>query len=352
MIRSQQSVAIKSISKEKIKKDLYLLRRELEVMRQIDHPNVIKYYATYEDAKYLHIVMELCTGGDLLDKLLSVGTLTEAQVANIMRSLLLAVNYLHGMGICHRDLKPENFLFESGNPEAPIKLIDFGMAIKLGNVSDMNSLVGTPYYLAPEVLRGNYGMHCDIWSLGVVMYLLLSGCYPFEGDDMKDLFRQIKKAEYNFEDTDWESISMDAKDLITKMLTKTPTDRITAEGALKHPWLTKQGERSPHSVPPSVLTAIKKHKTPKKLQKEVMKVMIKFMSIQDIEELRQAFLELDQGNTGYITISDIASAMENAGFDMQVEELKSTNLHRNCSDNKSLTRGENPLFGLFDRNAR
>jgi calcium-dependent protein kinase len=322
-VRGQRSVAIKSVSKEKVKKDLYLLRRELEVMRQIDHPNVIKYFETYEDEKYIHIVMELCSGGDLLDKLINLGTLTESYVASIMKSLLLAVNHLHSLGICHRDLKPENFLFENSQPDSLIKIIDFGMSIKQTNLTEMTSLVGTPYYLAPEVIRGKYGLECDIWSLGVVMYFLLSGTPPFDGDDMSDIFKAIRRADLEFDDRIWRHISDSAIILIKEMLIKRPSDRISIVNAIKHPWFDQQSSHSPHPVTPSVLNSLKMHKTPKKLQLEVMKVMIKFLSSEDIEELRQAFLELDQEKSGFISVSDLEKAMDQVGFSMQLEEIRS-----------------------------
>ena len=322
-VRGQRSVAIKSVSKEKVKKDLYLLRRELEVMRQIDHPNVIKYFETYEDEKYIHIVMELCTGGDLLDKLITLGTLTGSYVATIMKSLLFAVSHLHSLGICHRDLKPENFLFENVQSDSLIKIIDFGMSIKQNNLAEMTSLVGTPYYLAPEVIKGKYGLECDVWSLGIVMYFLLSGVPPFDGDDMNDIFKAIRRAEIDFEDRMWRNISEPAKNLIKQMLTKRPSDRISLVNAINHPWFEQQSSRSPHIVTPSVLNSLKMHKTPKKLQLEVMKVMIKFLSTEDIEELRGAFLEMDQEKTGFITVSDLEKAMEQVGFSMQLEEIRS-----------------------------
>ena len=322
--RNQRTVAIKSVSKEKIKKDLYLLRRELEVMRQIDHPNVIKYFETYEDEKYIHIVMELCTGGDLLDKLIDLGSLTETYVASIMKSLLFAVNHLHSLGICHRDLKPENFLFENTQPDSQIKIIDFGMSVKRTSVTDLSSLVGTPYYLAPEVIKGKYSLECDIWSLGVVMYFLLSGTPPFDGEDMRDIFKAIRKDDLEFDDRIWRQISESAKHLIRRMLTKLPSSRITISEALSHPWFEQQSAQSPSSgITPTVLNSLKKHKAPKKLQREIMKVMIKFLTPEDLEELRQAFLEIDVDKSGFISIDELEAAMEKVGFDIQLEEIRS-----------------------------
>jgi calcium-dependent protein kinase len=322
-LKTQQTVAIKSISKDKVGANLQQLRRELEIMRLIDHPNVIQYFEAYEDEKYFHIVMELCTGKDLFDKLTSLGSLSESCAVDIMKSLLLAVSHLHSLGICHRDLKPENFLFENNQPNALIKIIDFGLSIKQNSLADMSSLVGTPYFLAPEVLKGKYSPLCDVWSLGVVLYFLLSGKPPFEGDTINDIFSAISTARLDFEDSIWSNISHTAKNLILQMLTKRPSDRISIAEALNHPWLQQQkGENAP-TIAPSVLMSLKQHKSPKKLQRKVMKVMLKFLSTEEIEELRQAFLDLDQENSGFLTVSSLEKAMEMAGFHLQLEEIRS-----------------------------
>ena len=315
-------VAVKSINKEKIKKDLYLLKRELDVLRMIDHPNVIKYYETYEDEKYLHIVMELCTGGDLFDKLIEMGTLNESEVATIMKKLLLALSHIHGLYIVHRDLKPENFLFASRDPGAEIKIIDFGMSIK-NQASDLTTLVGTPYYLAPEVLRGKYGKECDVWSLGVVMYLMLCGTQPFEGNDMRTIFAKISKGEFDFESAQWAGISEAAKDLIRKMMSVNPTRRITVVDAMRHPWFAIQHEDATRVVSKEVLQSLKRYKAPKKIQQEAMKVIIKFLSEAEFEDLKTAFITLDRDRTGFITLQDLEEAMQRAGFRVPAEELRS-----------------------------
>lgn len=190
--------AIKSISREKIKRGIGMLKRELEILQLVDHPNIVKLYEIFEDSKYIHIVMEICTGGDLFDYLINKRTLTEQEVAQILSKLMAAVNHLHNLKICHRDIKPENCLLMSNEPNAEIKLVDFGMSSKFGD-NIMTTMVGTPYYLAPEVLKARYGKECDVWSFGVLMYLLLSGKQPFKGTDINDLFRKILVAEYCFD---------------------------------------------------------------------------------------------------------------------------------------------------------
>lgn len=316
------SVAVKSIAKTKLAGDVHLLKRELEILRLIDHPHVVKFYECYEDAKYLHLVMEMCSGGDILERLLAQGTFSEAQVAAIMRSLLLAVNHLHEVGIVHRDLKPENFLYVKPGADAEIKIIDFGMSNRLESAK-LHSMVGTPYYLAPEMLTGSYGKECDIWSLGVVMYLLLSGRQPFNGNNIAEVFTKIRTADYDFEHSVWSSISLHAIELIKKMLTYSPGMRISIEAALQHPWFSDTAKAAP--VPERVLQSLRRFRAPKKLQQEAMRVVVKYMPVESISELKTAFLELDRAKTGFITVEDLETAMTRAGFEVASEEISRTN---------------------------
>ena len=193
----EKHYAIKSISKEKVNKKFSLMKRELQTLTIIDHPNITRLYEIYEDEKYLHLVLELCKGGDLYDYILDKGTLTEIEVMSIMKKILSAINHLHTVSICHRDLKPDNFLLVSKEQGSEVKLADFGMAVRFGD-EQMHTVVGTPYYLAPEVYMGSYGKECDIWSLGVVMYFLLSGRQPFKGKNINELLGNILKCDYNF----------------------------------------------------------------------------------------------------------------------------------------------------------
>ena len=234
--------AVKSILKENIKKDVKLLEEELAILTQVDHPNIIKFHETYIDYRYVHIVMELCDGGELFEKIVEMHKFTEAQAASLMNRILSAVKHLHEHGICHRDLKPENFLFSDTSPDPEIKLIDFGLSKRFGAIQEqqpaekMHTIVGTPYYVAPEVLRGNYDFACDVWSLGVILYIMLCGYPPFEGDNNKEIFKRVLQQKLEFDPEDWTQISDEAKDLITKMLVKDPTKRISIMEAYNHPW--------------------------------------------------------------------------------------------------------------------
>ena len=200
----------------------------------VDHPNIIKLYETYEDELYLHLVMELCTGGDICDRIINAGSLSEAQAAHLMKQLFGAINYLHSCNITHRDLKPENFIYENDTSDE-IKICDFGMSIKSDGKYKLRSIAGTPYYLAPEVLRGSYTKACDIWSLGVFMYFILLGKHPFKGTNLDSIYEKAAKGSSNvFRIEDTGKISDNAKDLIKKMLTVQANKRISIKDALAH----------------------------------------------------------------------------------------------------------------------
>lgn len=199
-ISDSRHYAIKSIPKRLILKDVHMLRNEIETLHCTDHPNIAKFFETYEEEHYVHIVMELCSGGDLFENIIKKGHFTENEVAEIMKKILSALNYLHSLKICHRDLKPENFLFSTDGTHIEIKVIDFGLSTKFGETSDMHSIVGTPFYVAPEVLYGTYNKECDVWSLGVILYTLLVGYPPFRGNTNLEIFNQIKKGKIDFKE--------------------------------------------------------------------------------------------------------------------------------------------------------
>ena len=333
-------VAIKSIPKAKIMTDLHLLRRELEILRLADHPNIVKHFETYEDEKYFHLVMELCTGGDVLDRLFSSGSISEETVSSLIRTLLMAVNHLHGLGIIHRDIKLENILYGSPDSDSDVKIIDFGMSNRLQpGFHQLHSMVGTPYYLAPEVLSGTYGKECDVWSLGVVTYVFLCGRQPFQATELKDIFQKIINAEFTYEGQEWESVSENAKDLITRMMKADPRNRITIDQALRHPWLAPSPHLGDTFVQPRVLQSLKRYKAPKKLQQEAMKIIVKNLSATEIRDLRTAFLQMDREKTGFITAADLEAAMTLGGYSVLSEEVKSNFLLRNRAKHRLFADG-------------
>jgi len=166
--------------------------------------------------------MELATGGELFDKIVQHKRFSERRAARLMQKILSAVKHLHEHQICHRDLKPENFIFSDDSPDAEIKLIDFGLSKRFGTPNQppnskvkMQTIVGTPYYVAPEVLKGIYDEACDVWSLGIILYIFLCGYPPFEGDNNKEIFKNVLQQKLTFDPVDWKNISSDAKALLT-----------------------------------------------------------------------------------------------------------------------------------------
>ncbi len=172
--------------------------------------------------KYYYLVCELCSGGELFDRILEKGRFSEHGAAKIIYKILLALNYMHDAGVCHRDLKPENFMFASSHKHAEIKIIDFGLSKFISKGQKLDTIVGTPYYVAPEVLRGQYNQTCDMWSVGVLLYILLCGYPPFTGKGSKEIFKKILTVSLEFPEDDWRGISVSAKNLIRELLHPRP----------------------------------------------------------------------------------------------------------------------------------
>lgn len=219
--------ALKTISRTLIMSNSEnpLLENEFEILKQVDHPNIIKFYEMYIDENDYHLVTEYCGGGELFDHIIERGRFSESYASRIVKQILSAIKHLHDRNICHRDLKPENILFESKSKDAQVKLIDFGLSKYFNNYASrgrelnmMQTKIGTPYYMAPEVIKGSYDQTCDMWSLGVITYCLLSGYPPFNADTDLQLFKKISKCEYEFYMPEWGSVSQHAKDFISALL--------------------------------------------------------------------------------------------------------------------------------------
>ena len=242
-----KQVAIKRIKKRSTKnKQMQMIEREVQCMQALNespHPNIVRMHDLYEDSKFFWLVMEMCGGDELLDAILARGQFSEQESRQVMHAILQSVAHMHERGIVHRDLKPENILidFSDDGSTSSIKMIDFGLArqdslMTRPNLTRFTSRVGTPYYIAPEVIHKDYSNSCDEWSCGVTAYVLLCGYPPFEGETNEEIFERIKRGTYSFEDPEWEHISREAKQLIDKLLNKDPDKRITAREALHHPW--------------------------------------------------------------------------------------------------------------------
>jgi len=240
-------VAIKIIEKKNLSaQELDTLNEEVEILRKIDHRHIVKLYDIYETKDHLYMVMEILKGGELFDSIVRRGTYSEKEAAAVMRQIIGAIEYLHSRGIAHRDLKPENLIYEDDpdeNPRALVKITDFGLAKFLGHdelTGMMKTACGTPGYVAPEILKGmEYTESIDIWSLGVILYILLCGYPPFADEVSSVLYSKIRQGDYSFGSPYWDDISAEAKDLVSKMLTVKPENRISTTKILMDPWFTK-----------------------------------------------------------------------------------------------------------------
>jgi hypothetical protein len=246
-------LAVKSIRKTDPVVDEDALSREIQLLSEARHRNVVRLVDLHEDAEYLHLVTDLCSGGELYDRIVQrseeengMPCFAEDEAARIVHQILTAVACLHRRGIVHRDVKPENILFESTRPNSPIKIVDFGLAAKhySGLEPPMNQVVGTPYYIAPEVLKRKYDASCDLWSVGVIAYILMCGYPPFNGADNREVYNAVRKGRYRFPSHDWSRTSRESRDFIRKLLQKDPRKRMMAEEALRHPWIARHAANS------------------------------------------------------------------------------------------------------------
>jgi len=275
--------------------------------------------------------MELCKGGELLDRLQAQqGHHYSEQVAcRYVHTMLSSIAYCHANGIVHRDLKLENFLFETEEDDSELKLIDFGLSQYFEDDTVLHNAVGTPYYVAPEVMQGNYDAKCDVWSIGVIAYMLLSGTPPFHGRSDAETLAAVKGARLKFEEGLFSHISMHAKDFITQCLNRNYQKRITASEALEHAWFSIQRENrfSEPAKSAKLVDRMDKYIRRTSLAKIIMDVVAHTLLPEQIADLRAQFAKFDVSNTGDITVSDLRtmlSHMEAEGGGGQGEKFVGT----------------------------
>lgn len=233
-----QLYAVKIIDKKALKGKEDSLENEIKVLRRLTHPNIVQLLETFEDKQKFYLIMELVTGGELFDRIVEKGSYTEKDASGLIRQILEAVDYMHEQGVVHRDLKPENLLYYSPDEDSKIMISDFGLS-KMEDSGIMETACGTPGYVAPEVLAQKpYGKAVDVWSIGVISYILLCGYPPFYDENDAVLFAQIIKGEFEFDSPFWNDISDSAKDFIQKLICVNVEERYTCKQALAHPWIS------------------------------------------------------------------------------------------------------------------
>jgi len=241
-LETGEQVAVKKIKKNVVKdSEIKNLRLEVKILTELNHPGIIRLIDVYEEEEFLFIITELMEGGELLDRLSERKTFCEEDAIQLVKNILEAIRYLHDLKIAHRDLKPENLLLKSKDNDTDVRLADFGIS-RFFDEGFMKTTCGTPAYTAPEVLESSsYTMAVDLWSIGIITYLLLSGKTPFQANSMPRMFMKIMEADFDFPEEDWANVSEGAKHFITQLLRKNPLKRMPAAEALKHRWLTEKG---------------------------------------------------------------------------------------------------------------
>ncbi|OIT34515.1 PREDICTED: calcium-dependent protein kinase 20-like isoform X1 [Nicotiana attenuata] len=323
---SGKEFACKSIAKRRLntEEDVEDVRREIRIMHHLaGQPSVVQIVGAYEDAVAVHVVMELCVGGELFDRIIQRGHYSEKKAAELARVIVGVVEACHSLGVMHRDLKPENFLFVDQQEESPLKTIDFGLSVFFRPGETFGDVVGSPYYVAPEVLRKHYGQECDIWSAGVIIYILLSGVPPFWDETEQGIFEQVLKGELDFVSEPWPTISESAKDLVRKMLVRDPKKRLTAHEVLCHPWVRVGGVAPDKPLDCAVLSRLNQFSAMNKLKKIAVRVIAESLSEEEIAGLKEMFKMIDTDNSGNITLEELKKGLERVGANLKDSEIVS-----------------------------
>ena len=315
--------AIKTLKKEGIPTYQFnLLKSEVNILSNLDHPNIVKYFGVFEDDWYVHIVMEYLKGYDLY-KIITLKKYTgfdEKDMCEIIQQLLKALSFIHSQNIIHRDIKPENILFANKRDHSTLKLIDFGLATYLKK--DTKS-VGTPFYMAPEMIDGNSVPQSDIWSVGIIVYLMLTGKYAFEAKPGESLYEKIKNNEIDMQPLIDSECSEEAKDFIQKCLKKKYSERMTTSECLEHAWITKFCvKKNSNLLNNDTVDTLLDFANKTALQKEIYYFIAKISSENDINKLKQFFNQLDVDNSGTLTIEEVEKAFKQIDIDITEEELK------------------------------
>jgi calcium-dependent protein kinase len=313
---TSEHVAIKTLSTVNLTpKKFEMLVQECEIYLRMDHPNICKLFEVYEDESAVHLVMELCSGKELYERLATQRRYTERDAAQVLFGQLEAINYCHMHSVVHRDLKLENWVYASSAPDAPLKLIDFGMSKIFNEGTVLTAVHGTVYYVAPEVLAGRYNNLADIWSLGVIAYMLLSGSPPFGGQHDYEIINKIKTAEVSFEGPRWSGISQEAKEFVSALLTRDPSKRPTALEAMNHPWLKrmlrKVSEDSTVSeIDTDVLKNIRLFSRQNAMRRAALGLIAMSMGSAQVAQVEEEFRKLDKNKMGTITLAELTDVLK------------------------------------------
>jgi len=315
--------AIKKVPKKKV--NLSAFEQEIDIMRRLDHPNIVRLYETFSDRLNTYLVMELCSGGELFDKIVGEGHLNEPSAAIVLQQILRAVHYMHEQTIAHRDLKPENFVFCSKGPinmDNPLKLIDFGLACECAPGTMLREMVGTPYYVAPQVIAKRYDKMCDLWSCGVIMFALLSGNVPFNGPSDHVVLCKVRAGVVRYNAPEWSRVSQRGKELVRSLLTRNPKERITAGAALEDEWIKHLAPGvTAADVEEGIVERLGAFRRKNSLKQAALTIVASELNEAQIRKLRDTFTALDMNMDGLLTYNEVRIGVEKAGFQVSEEVM-------------------------------
>ncbi|KAK8549288.1 hypothetical protein V6N13_008964 [Hibiscus sabdariffa] len=324
-LETREAYACKKISKAKLKTEIDIedVRREVEIMKHLPkHPNLVNFMEAFEDNEAVYLVMELCRGGELFDRIVARGHYTERAAAKVIKTILEIVKVCHEHGVVHRDLKPENFLLADESESAPIKVIDFGLSNFFEPGERFSDIVGSPYYMAPEVLRRNYGKEIDIWSTGVILYILLCGVPPFWADTEEGIAHAIIKGKLNFERDPWPKVSKEAKDLVKSMLDPNPYTRMSVQEVLEHTWIQNLQQAPNLNLGENVGTRIKQFSLMSKFKKKVLRVVADNLPSEQIDLIIEMFNTMDTDDNGYLSFEELRDGLQKIGHDVSDPDVQ------------------------------
>lgn len=307
-------VAVKKIEKNKMVLPIAVedVKREVKILRELTgHENVVQFHNAFEDDSYVYIVMELCEGGELLDRILSKkdSRYTEKDAAVVVRQMLKVAAECHLHGLVHRDMKPENFLFKSAKEDSSLKATDFGLSDFIKPGKKFHDIVGSAYYVAPEVLKRKSGPESDVWSIGVITYILLCGRRPFWDKTEDGIFKEVLRNKPDFRRKPWPSISPSAKDFIKKLLVKDPRARLTAAQALSHQWVREGGDASEIPIDISVLSNMRQFVKYSRLKQFALRALASTIGEEELADIRDQFDAIDVDKNGSISLEEMRQAL-------------------------------------------
>ena len=310
--KTKEIRACKHLSKLSIK-NLEKFQREIEILRKADHPNIIKLYEIFESKRSYYLIMEECKGGEVFDRIIEhiqkKDMYSEKDASIILRQMMSAVEYCHNNGIAHRDLKPENLLYLNDGPEDnnPIKVIDFGLSQVISPQRKLKTKVGTAYYVSPEILNGAYSEKCDIWSAGVILYILLSGDPPFNGPSDLAIYKKIAEMKFDFPENKWSRISDEAKDLIKHMIAP-ENKRYSAREVMEHAWMKVTSENKTYlNFDPSFLVDYARSNPFKKM---TLLFIASRLDESEIDSLKKTFEAFNLQKDGQISYEELKKGLK------------------------------------------